>query len=154
MGNQDLLHPYYRNQYFLVQHIQKMPSFVEIECSLISCDIWFRTCNKDSPALIPSVQSKKRFSIQTCRFENNKRCIEKNLPWCHQECPADLVIITEDYKPNFQLKSLKGEKGVYFVRYEFGWRKSNISFAPITPAQYLQLKKIGVFFSRRSGGRC
>ena len=109
LGNQYLLHPYYRNQSFLVQTIQKMPSFVEIECSLTSCDIWFRTCNIDLEALIPPVQSKKRFSIQTYRFENKKRCIEKSLPWCHQECPADLVIITEDYKSDFQLNSFKGK---------------------------------------------
>ena len=63
LGNQYLLHPYYRNQSFLVQNIQKLPLFVEIECSLTSCDIWFRTSNKDTPALIPTVQSNKRFSI-------------------------------------------------------------------------------------------
>ena len=56
LGNQYLLHPYYRDQSVLVQPIHKMPSFVKIECSLILCDIWFRTCNKDSPALIPPVE--------------------------------------------------------------------------------------------------
>ena len=52
LGNQYLLHPYNMNQSFLVQNIQKIPSFVEIEWSLLSCNNWFRTCNKDLPALI------------------------------------------------------------------------------------------------------
>ena len=146
MGDQNLLHPSYRNQSFLVQHIQKLPSFVEVECSIDSCDIWFRSYNKKLPTPIQQIQSKQRFRIYKHQFVKTRW---RNLPWNHQQCPADLMITTEDYKPDFQLNATQGKQKVYLVPYLFGWRKSIISFAPITPRQYSQLKKIGGCFQKK-----
>jgi hypothetical protein len=139
LGDHTLLHPYFRNDSYLVRKTLQLPSNIQIEGSLGSADLWFQYTSTSTLSKIEPITSSKRF----CRL-GYKKWIDETLPWSNQKLPTDLLIVTDQFKPTLSLSSPELSQGlkVYLIPYEFGGQKQTVSFVPITKFQLDKLKTL------------
>lgn len=157
LGDESLLHPFFRKQSYSHTTISHLPLDDEIEGSNFNCDIWFHFDFLQSSSTMSQIKfcSKKRFQLHSCSSVIKKtRTVGEYLPWSYQRNAADLVIVTSEYVPNIRLSELAPKSSVYLLPYKFEINEPIISFAPLTSSQFSYLKKLKTSFQIEEYRNC
>ena len=141
LGNINFLHPSFRSESLLFKNLQQSKDKI-IECSLVSCDVWFDG--------IPSGSDKQFRTIslqQPARRYSLKKHPKPLLPWEHQSHPTNLLVVTPDYVPPVpkeHLSNCVNKHNMFYLPLDLSPEvvdKSIISFVAISPDKLRRLIK-------------